>query len=163
MSNLTAGRLRELLHYNPITGDFSWRSFRNGKVAAGAKAGSVMSRTAYIAIGIDKKYYRAHRLAWLYVHGVLPDGDIDHIDGNPSNNAIENLREASESTNLQNQRKAHKSNKTGFLGVCRSQGRYAARIRVDGKELWLGRFDTPIEAHAAYIESKRKYHKGCTL
>lgn len=159
---LTQTRLKSLLDYDKDTGVFTWISARGSRVKAGSKAGVVMTR-GYIQIGIDGKYYRGHRLAWLFIYGANPSMDIDHIDGNKTNNAIANLREASEFVNLQNQRKAHKRNKTGLLGVCKSQGRFAARIRVRGKDLWLGRFDTQDAAHKAYIEAKRQLHEGNTL
>lgn len=106
----------------------------------------------------------AHRLAWLYVYGEWPNGDIDHIDGDRLNNRIANLRDVSRRVNLENQRRPKACNKSGFLGVktFRDQ-RFQARIQVRGVQLHLGTFDTPHEAHAAYVAAKRNLHQGCTL
>ena len=107
--------------------------------------------------------YYIHRIAWLYVYGCWPNNHIDHINGNPDDNSIENLRDVSRKVNLQNMRKATKSSKTGILGVSESAGRFRASIRIDGKAKYLGSFDDAKTAHAAYIDAKRKYHEGCTL
>ena len=87
---LTAERLRELLNYDPLTGVFSWRVNGRGRSGVGTVAGG----SNHKRIAIDKKEYFVHRLAWLYVHGCWPTEDIDHINGDPSDNRIANLREA---------------------------------------------------------------------
>ena len=104
-NDLTADMVNELLEYKD--GDLFWK---NGK-----KAGT-LSKHGYISVGINKKYYKAHRLIWLMHYGQNPKGTIDHIDQNKSNNRIENLRDCSESENRMNQ-KAYKSNTSGFKGV----------------------------------------------
>lgn len=159
---LTAERLRELLHYDPDTGVFTWRVRTNSRAAAGAVAGAMTGR-GYLRIGINRKEYMSHRLAWLYVHGSWPEGDIDHRDGNPLNNRIGNLRDVTNVVNLQNQRRARAGNKCGLLGVSPSQGKWMAQIRAEGRNRYLGRFDTPALAHAAYLRAKRELHPGCTL
>ena len=90
-SNLTPERLRELLHYDPESGFFTWLPYvgKRGRINAGDRAGCETGHKIYI--GIDGGIYRAHRLAWLYVHGEWPSLVIDHIDGNPHNNNIKNL------------------------------------------------------------------------
>lgn len=160
---ITAARLRELLLYNEQSGQFVWLVSR-GKAAAGKIAGST-NRGGYIEIRIDKKTYLAHRLAFLWVAGEMPSGEIDHIDGNRSNNALSNLRDVNGFVNHQNQRRAHKSNRTGLLGVSwrESKGRYRASIDVDGRKIHLGYFSDKEAAHAAYINAKRAMHKGCTI
>lgn len=166
---LTAERLRSLLNYDAATGVFTWRFSRKGRPGkAGAQAGRVDERFGYRYIGIDRKRYGAHRLAWLYMTGELPVGEVDHIDGDRRNDRFVNLRDVSVRTNRENIRKARADNKsTGFLGVRinRKNGdaRYSARITVDGKEIRLGRFDTPEEAHEAYLAAKRAKHAGCTI
>ena len=84
-TDLTAERLREVLHYNPETGVFTRlkteKNWRSGDIAGGFRAG-------YIQIRVDGAKYSAHRLAWLYAYGVNPIDEIDHIDGNKSNNSI---------------------------------------------------------------------------
>ena len=106
------GRLRELLRYVPKTGQFYWRK-QCGPASRGSEAGNSQS-AGYRLIGIDKCYYYAHRLAWLYVHGVEPTGDIDHINGNPADNRIANLRECPRSKNAHATRR--RRNPSGFLG-----------------------------------------------
>lgn len=162
-STLTAARLRELLHYDPETGVFTWRVRTNSHVAAGSSAGS-LDGCGYMRIGISGTSHQAHRLAWLHVHGRWPDGDIDHIDGNREKNRISNLRDVAHSVNQQNQRRAHSRNKScGLLGVGAHRLRWRAQIMVDGKRLHLGTFDTPEQAHDAYISAKRLHHAGCTI
>lgn len=159
--DLTAKRLRELLVYNEETGVFTWRIGRP-RARAGAIAGG-FGCEGYWRISVDWRQQLAHRLAWLYVNGSWPEGDIDHRDGCRTNNAISNLRDVPRFVNLQNQRKARSDNKSGFLGVHAHQGRWRAKIRVNGKNCDLGCHDTPELAHEAYLAAKRVYHAGCTI
>jgi HNH endonuclease len=162
-TDLTAARLRELLDYDPNTGRFIWRSDQKRKPKPGAVAGCD-DGSGYVRISIDGSLYRAHRLAWLFTYGQWPKNDIDHIDCNRSNNAITNLRDATRSINLQNQRRARSDNKSsGLLGVYKDAGRWKSKIRVGEDVVLLGRFDTSEEAHKAYVQAKRKLHPGCTI
>jgi len=119
---------------------------------------------------IDGKIYLAHRLAWLYVHGVMPKKNIDHINGVKTDNRIENLRDVAQSVNLQNLQRARKNRKSSRLlgvshsnrGTCLARP-YRARIVVDGRELSLGTFATEQEAHQAYLAAKRIHHEGCVI
>ena len=158
---LKAERLRELLNYDPETGVFTWRVSRRATARPGSVAGTITPK-GYRAIWIGANY-RAHRLAWLYVHGEWPSGEIDHIDGNRANNAIANLRDVSTSFNHENLRKARSDSRHGFLGVSPMGKRWKARITVRGKFQHLGIYDTPEEAHAVYLEAKRRLHAGCTI
>lgn len=159
---LTSARLREVLDYEPSTGHFRWRVRRSG-VRLNGCAGCVCKRRNTVVIFVDGKLYLAHRLAWLYVHGEWPRQQIDHIDGDPRNNRIENLRDVSASVNQQNRKRAARHSSSGVMGVRARNGRWVAEIRVNGRAHRLGRFDTPEAAHAAYIEAKRRLHPGCTL
>lgn len=152
---LTRQELLKRVVYDPVTGSFSCA--KTGKLK-----GSVEPR-GYVQIGIGYKVYYAHRLAWLYVHGCFPEGDIDHIDGNRSNNTISNLRDVSRSVNLQNKRRAEKTNLLGLMGVSKNTKGYRARIKVNGVERHIGTFNTPEEAHEAYLREKRLIHAGCTI
>ena len=98
---LTQKRLKELLIYAPKTGRFYWRK-QQGSVSAGSEAGNTRS-TGYRLIAIDKHLHYAHRLAWLYVYGVHPTGDIDHDNGNPADSRIATLRELPRSKNARAQ------------------------------------------------------------
>jgi hypothetical protein len=168
--------LRALLSYDPEEGSFTWKprplglfpDDRSGLIwntrFAGKKAGCFKG-TGQLVIGIFGCLTYAHRIAWAIQTGAWPSGDIDHIDGDPSNNRFANLRDVSRSVNLQNQRRAHVQNETGLLGVspCKKSGRFYARIVVSGRQRNLGLSDTPEAAHAAYIKAKRELHAGGTL
>lgn len=161
-SDLTSERLREVLGYDPETGVFTRRIARSWAARAGVVAGCVDGH-GYTSIKIDGRIYGAHRLAWFWVHGVWPAKKIDHINGDRADNRICNLRDVPTSTNCQNQRRAQSHNKTGFLGVSPDRGRFRAAIWLDGKNLHLGMFDTPEQAHDAYLNAKRRLHDGCTI
>lgn len=160
---ITVERLRERLHYDLATGVFTWRPASGRRPAGGTIAGSLNKISGYWYINADNRFYLAHRLAWLYVHGVWPKNQIDHIDGNRANNCFANLRDVTHRVNLQNQRRAKQTNKTGFLGVNHHQKTFRANICLNGKTTHIGCFPTPELAHIAYVEAKRKYHEGCTL
>ncbi len=177
---LTQSRLKEYFNYDHETGVFTYRvsvkgSGRRAGDVAGCIADYVPAKNQQTAnatprkimyLGIDYKIYRAHRLAWLYIYGEMPNGKIDHKNGNPLDNRIENLRIASDRMNSQNIRKAQPYNKTGVLGVGidKARGCFKSEIRLpSGKRKFLGRFKTVDEAHQAYIKAKRIYHEGCTI
>lgn len=159
---ITAERLRQILHYNPNTGVFTYLT-RRGTQMPGRVAGSKMVRGNW-SIGLEYNRYAAHRLAWLYMTGSWPEFEIDHIDNNPLNNAWSNLREVTSGQNSQNLRKARKDNKSGYLGVYlhkmgkKGKPQWRARIQVDGKVKHLGLFTTAELAHEAYLEAKRQLH-----
>lgn len=152
---LTQARLQEVLDYCPETGVFIWRKRKSAKV------GSVSN--GRLRICVDWKIYRAHRLAWLYTYGEWPKFDVDHIDGNPLNNAIRNLRDVPRSVNMENQRRARSDSKVGLLGVIERDGKYRAEIASHGKRYRFGPFDTAEAAHEAYLAAKRRIHIGCTI
>lgn len=99
----------------------------------------------------------------MIVHGEYPTNDIDHINGNPSDNNISNLRHVTREVNMQNQRKPRSNNPTGFLGVVKRRDGFISSITLRKKQRYLGTFATPELAHLAYVEAKRKLHDGCTL
>lgn len=161
-ADLTAERLRELLNYDPETGEFERRMSVSNRAQAGAKAGC-RDRGGYLLVRLDKRLFKAHRLAWLYVHGEWPKGDIDHINGVTSDNRISNLRDVTRRVNLQNKRVG--AGRSGLIGAhWFEHGQcWQSSIRADGKNIALGLFNTAEEAHAAYVAAKRKLHEGCTL
>jgi hypothetical protein len=159
MSCLTQEQLKEILDYDPETGFFTWRSRNARCVKIGSRAGSISKTEGYCVIQISRKLYKAHRLAWLYVYGEWPPYQVDHINGVKSDNAIANLRSATNAENQRN-RPAPSINSTGYKGVYRAQGgvKYCAQIMVEERTIHLGTYETPQQAHAAYCEAATKYH-----
>jgi len=149
-------RVRDVLHYDPATGIFVWRVTLSNRAPAGAVAGSER-KDGYRLIAIDGQRYLAHRLAWLYVHGVWPTMDLDHVDRHPANNRLTNLRQATRSGNQQNMRLSQRSS-VGLAGVSRNGRRWQAAIQLSGRQHHLGTFDAPEEAHAVYLAAKRELH-----
>lgn len=155
-------RLRELLDYDVETGRFVWRQ-ANKRVKAGTVAGYVGS-DGYVRIRASGTRFLAHRLAWFYVHGTWPAGEIDHINGDRSDNRIANLRDATTSINQQNQRQARTNNRSsGLLGVTRKRSKWQAQIETNGRNVFLGCYSTKEDAHLAYLKAKRERHDGCTI
>lgn len=157
-SNFTCEQLQSILDYAAESGVFTWK-VRRGNVLQGRAAGYLRD-DGYITIRINRRHYRAHRLAWLWMHGEWPTDDIDHIDGNPANNAIDNLRTVSPGENLQNMRRARSDNNCGLLGVAwqKSCKLWRAQIRVNGQRIHIGYFKDAESAHAAYLAKKREVH-----
>jgi hypothetical protein len=154
---LTQERLKQCLSYDPETGEF--RALMTvGARQAGSVAGSKHPK-GYIAITVDGHRQLAHRLAWLYVYGVFPQGDTDHIDGVKTNNRIANLREATRSQNMANLG-ALKSSKSGIRGVrfYARTGRWVSCIKANGKSVHLGYFATAEGAAQAYREAAIRLH-----
>jgi HNH endonuclease len=150
-------RLRELMNYDAATGVFTWRKGR-GRAAAGAIAGSP-DEDGYVAIGIDGKRYRAHRLAWLYVSGQWPASDLDHEDCDKTNNRFKNLRPATFSENRCNV-PLQRVNTSGYKGVHfnKHAKRWRSIIKARGASKFLGYFDTAESAHAAYCAAAKELH-----
>lgn len=161
---ITQQRLKELLSYNEETGEFCWIEKPKNQYKDRDFAGWVR-KDGYKSIMINGKSYFSHRLALLYVYGYMPVMHVDHIDGNPLNNAIANLREVGRTLNMQNQKRAQKSNILGILGVRKAPGtcKFISRIQVNKKPIFLGSFDTAEAAHEAYLNAKRNLHLSCTI
>ncbi len=159
---LTQARLKELLHYDPETGVFTWLVRTSTCIRVGDIAG-YRDGDGYLRIGICGGQYRAHRLAWLYMTGKWPIDQIDHKNAVKNDNRWKNLREATCAINNQNKRKALRNNRTGFLGVSRNGKGFIAQIKINEKRRNLGTYPTPELAHEAYLKAKRELHAGCTL
>ena len=153
---LTQQDLQDHLLYDQLSGVFT-RKKTSGGIKAGSLAGC-LNQDGYAVIRIKNTLHYAHRLAWFYVYGVLPDLQIDHIDGNKSNNCIENLRLATNQENSQNERKARNKSRVNLLGVCRKGKKYKAQIKVKGKTINIGYFTNEQDAHEAYVRAKRQLH-----
>lgn len=162
--SITPERVRELLHYDPEEGVLRWRAEQrtgNGKnlvnAAAGDIAGGFMGN-GYWYISLDGCRYLASRLAWLYMTGEWPPSEIDHRDGDEGNNRWLNLRASTRSQNGANTRR-RSDNTSGFKGVTydKSRKKWQSKIRVNGRDFFLGRFDDPELAHAAYVVAAEKH------
>jgi hypothetical protein len=155
---ITLERVRELVSYDPETGDFL-RLVRVANQKAGVKAGAV-NKLGYVSIRLDNGTYLGHRLAWFISYGNWPAQQIDHINRNRADNRLVNLREVSSSENKQNCG-ARSNNKIGIKGVhqCRTTGRWIAQIASECRYYYLGRFDTPELASEAYRSAAAKLHK----
>ncbi len=164
-ADLTAARLRELLHYDPDSVVFSWRASGKGRKTPGCAAGAVHGN-GYRSINIQRRYYSAHRLVFLYMLGRLPDPSmrVDHVNGIRDDNRWCNLREVTNSENMQNQKRPMRTNKVGLLGVTQApSGKFRAHIFLNGKGKSLGTFITAEAAHEAYVAAKRAMHPAGLL
>ncbi|HBH6867676.1 TPA: HNH endonuclease [Serratia marcescens] len=141
--------LKGLLDYNSDSGLFTWKVSTGGR-KKGDECKYIIPSTGYIAIRVAGKLITAHRLAWLYHYGELPDGEIDHIDRCRTNNAIRNLRVVSRSINSFNT-KLRSDNSTGFKGVYyyKDRKKYWAFFWKDKKRVSLGYHDTAEQADLA--------------
>ena len=156
----TYEELAEVLKLNE-DGTITWRKAIGKRTREGDIAGSVVKHR--IAIGYEGKLYSAHRVAWLLHYKVWPSGIIDHIDCNPHNNAITNLRDTDHVVNAHNRRKARCDNSTGVIGVTTPKSApkdkpYKVRINKGNLHLFLGYFKTLAEASDAYLSAKLKLH-----
>ena len=124
---LTQSRLKQILSYDANTGIFTWHMKRKGG-AADLIAGS-LTQKKYVVIGIEGTYYRAHRLAFLYMEGSLPADQVDHVNRVRDDNRWANLRHSTNQMNSKNTN-LRKNNKTGILGVSMMQGLWKAKIGV---------------------------------
>lgn len=152
---LTQKELKSRLSYDPGTGILTWINKPNKSISAGREAGCLMPN-GYRGIRVDGTLYYAHRLAWLYMHGEWPDPQIDHINRHRSDNRIGNLRRVTNAQNSINKRD-NPPNMTGYRGVYRCGVRYVAKIKKEGKQYYIGTYDTPREAHVAYCKKGREF------
>lgn len=173
--NVDRDYVMSVLRYDEESGKIFWINekrvgFNNSALMhnAGDEAGTPRKLDGRVVVRINGKLYLRYRIAWLIVHGYMPDCEIDHIDGDETNDSISNLRLASRRMNQENIREALSGKKSsGLLGVYANKpGRskpWRAAIGTNGKQIYLGAFDTEELAHEAYIKAKRKLHDGCTI
>lgn len=153
---LTQKRLKEVLDYDPKTGVFIWKQSGSGRrktLVAGCK------HNGYIRIKIDDNKYSAHRLAWLYTYGYLPEYRLDHKDRIRDHNWIDNLREASNQCNMRNCGNP-KDNTSGVKGISldKRDGKWQAYIIVNQKHCHLGCYKSFDEAVCARLAGEQAYN-----
>ena len=154
---LTQDELKSVLSYNQDTGVFTYLKTRGPK-KSGSIAGSI-DPEGYVRIKIFGKSHRAHRLAYLYVHGSLPENEVDHKNGLRADNRWPNIRKATKSENRQNLI-AKSKNASGYLGVFpdTKSKKWIAVIVSSGDRKYLGSFDSPKKAHSVYVKAKSELH-----
>lgn len=157
MREINQELLQELLEYCPLTGVLRWKVHRGGTARKGTIAGAI-DHEGYRLVSIYNKTYKAHRLIWMYVYGKWPDNVIDHIDRNPDNNTLSNLRDCSHSDNSHNTLRKPKG-KSKYQGVYldHKSGKPTASFRLNGVPKYLGSFGTEEEAYKAYLSAKRQH------
>lgn len=161
---LTQKELKRIWNYCPTTGLFT----RLVATSPNTKVGDIANHrqsSGYIQIMVNNKPYLAHRLAWLYMTGEWPKGDIDHKFGIRDDNRWSELRDVTRSINLQNQRRLRIDNKSGYAGVYlrKEKNKWGACININGKNVHLGVFESAYEAGAYRLQKKRELHEGCTI
>jgi len=149
-SGMSGTNLADLLGYDSETGIVYWKADRAPGIKAGDKAGT-KTVYGYTRIGIAGKDHMAHRIAWFLAYGEYPNGFLDHINGDRSDNRLANLRIASKAENGWNAKKS-KANTSGFKGVYwhKKLEKWHAGICVKGKHISLGFYPSPYMAHNAY-------------
>lgn len=156
-------KYKKYLHYDKDSATFRWkeRPPRNKSVVVGSVAGCLSN--GYSQITLLGTKVRVHRLIWLFETGQWPINEIDHIDGDKTNNHISNLRDVTHQVNTQNLIKSKSNNVTGLIGAVVEGKKFIARVGHNGKTHRVGAYTTALEAHQAYINKKRELHKGNTL
>ena len=156
--------MHKFFYYDKHTGNLLHKLRFTRGIKVGSIAGNVIGTLpdrGYISVNICGKRYFAHRLIWLYLHGNFPDKQIDHINHDRTDNRIENLRLATNHTNMKNKSK-YVTNKTGYSGVSKLGSFWMSRIGVDGNKVLLGTFKTFNEAVAARKAAEKllNYHSN---
>ena len=153
---ITQSELKKILHYNPLTGVFTWLVPLSNQVKVGDVAGTLDNK-GYRRIGFGRAYKRAHRLAWFYTHGEWPFDQIDHINRDRDDNRISNLRPANNQQNCRN--RSPSMNKFGVVGLswCDRSDRFCSRITIDRKTKHLGYFIDLFDAICARKSAENKY------
>ena len=154
---LSAEKLRELLHYEPETGIFTWKVRAANNVKVGDVAGS-QNGWGYLQIRVLSRAYKAHRLAWLYMHSNWPKDQLDHINRNKADNRVANLRDVSHKQNMQNKSKSS-NNTSGHPGVSwnKQNSKWRAYIAHNRKQIHLGYFSILEDAISARKAAEKLY------
>ena len=149
--------LRQLLRYDPDTGKLYWKERTSNRIKVGDEV-STITVQGYVIVGVLKYRLPAHRAAWAIHYGKWPNWEIDHINGDRTDNRISNLRDVNSTQNKQNT-KLYSSNTSGVIGVFynKSSRKWRARITVNKKVIEVGSFEKLEDAAAARKEAEAKY------
>lgn len=139
----------DLFYYDGY--DLFWKTQKTNRPSKDGKAGYYNDQ-GYRIVMVNGKNYRTHRIIFEMIYGYEPEV-IDHINGDTKDNRIENLRDCSHKQNLENTL-VYSNNLTGFKGVRKHGDRYTAQITHNYYQHYLGMYDTPEEAHQAYLEAR---------
>lgn len=161
--DLTTREVSETVSYDPLTGEFRWLR-THSRYVAGEVAGRKAAK-GYRGLTLNKVPVLCHRLAWFIMTGAWPPQDVDHENGNRSDNRFSNLRPGSRGFNMQNLRRAHVDSESQLLGAYfdKRRGTWYSKIAKEGRTLHMGPFGNAVEANAAYLRVKRQIHEACTI
>ena len=152
--HLTVETARRVFNYDPDTGLLTWAIQANSRALIGDEVGKISNR-GYRVTKYKRKDYSVHRIIWLIVHGKWPTGQIDHINGEKTDNRIENLRDVSLRENLCNQ-KRHREGRLPGAYYDKNMRGWRAHIRINNVYVYLGMHPTEKEANAAYMKARAK-------
>jgi hypothetical protein len=146
--------LHDYFSYNPETGVVAWKIARNNRVKIDEEAGS-LNTFGYRRVYLFGKCYYTHRLAWFLYYGDWPEELIDHINGDPSDNRISNLREASSVQNSLNRKRSIR-NTSGVKGITwhKRDKRWQAILERNNRTIFIGYFKSLLDAKRA-VEKRR--------
>lgn len=168
--------MKSALSYDPSSGIITWNrrepsSFEDGlrmtkehKCAVWNsrfenKEAGYIDQNGYVKIELNHKAYYGHRIAYFLMNGEMPPDEIDHIDGNRSNNAYANLRPATRCENARNvTKRTDTSSEYKGVSLFKRNGKWKAQIRANGVNCCLGHFETEADAHSAYASAARIHH-----
>ena len=153
---VTYEELISIFDYNKETGELRLKKSTARRNKPGDLVGGINSR-GYHKVKIKYKTHQTSHVCWCLATGSWPKNQIDHINGNQSDNRFINLREASCAENQQN-RKMPSTNKIGLIGASKFNGKYKAQITHDGVHHYLGLYGTAEDAHLAYCKAKESLH-----
>lgn len=155
-TTLSLSEIRAVFNYDPNTGDISWKVKINPNIVIGRPMGKSSSRRATGYVALHRIRIRISHFAWFYTYGVWPPAEVDHINGDPTDNRLCNLRLATSQQNKWN-KPVHPTSKSGLKGAMATRsGRFRSHIRENGKLKYLGYFATAQEAHEAFVKAAVK-------
>jgi hypothetical protein len=143
MALLTPKELQSLFYLENGT---VYNKISRGRALAGKPSGAT-DKQGYICVRVQGKAYKAHRIAWALHYGKWPEKDLDHINHKVTDNRIENLREVTNRENCLNRKYKAK-------GYVKHGNKFKVQIKIKGVVHYLGLYNTPEEAHSAYLEAR---------